>query len=45
MTAKASRISEITPTTRGGSKRYGSSGKPVTLVRIVVRREIAVHRG
>src|SRR5215469_18718242 len=37
------RISDRIPTARGGSKPNGGSGKPVTLVRIVVTRNTAVQ--
>ena len=35
----AKRISERMPMARGGSKPNGASGKPVTLVKIVVSEE------
>lgn len=38
-----SRMSEITPTTRGGSKTNGGNRKPVMLVKIVVARNNAVQ--
>src|SRR5271154_4049043 len=39
----ASRISDSVPIARGGSKPNGARGNPVTLVRIVVARNIAVQ--